>query len=78
MTDDRIHASGLWRRFLDFGVESPATVACTPGSGDKAMASNAHLRNAWTRWDSQLPPIPADAMVYKLFSEEHLPQSSYG
>jgi arylsulfatase A-like enzyme len=38
----------------------------------------AELMAAWDRWDRQLPPIPADAQVFKLYSEEHMPQSTYG
>jgi arylsulfatase A-like enzyme len=36
------------------------------------------LKSAWKNWDSSLPPIPEDAQVYKLYTHEHMPQSTYG
>lgn len=38
----------------------------------------AELKAAWQAWDAQLPPIPEDAKVFKLYTEEHMPQSTYG
>jgi arylsulfatase A-like enzyme len=36
------------------------------------------LKDAWQAWDRTMPPIPEDAQVYKLYTQEHMPQSTYG
>ena len=36
------------------------------------------LKAAWQVWNASLPPIPEDAQVYKLYTHEQMPQSTYG
>jgi arylsulfatase A-like enzyme len=36
------------------------------------------LKTAWQAWDASMAPIPEDAQVYKLYTQEHMPQSTYG
>lgn len=36
------------------------------------------LKAAWDAWNASLPPIPDDASVFKLYTQEHMPQSTYG
>lgn len=36
------------------------------------------LKSAWQTWNASLPPIPEDAQVYKLYTQNHMPQSTYG
>jgi arylsulfatase A-like enzyme len=36
------------------------------------------LRAAWSAWNAGMPPIAPDAQVYKLYSHDDMPQSTYG
>jgi arylsulfatase A-like enzyme len=36
------------------------------------------LKAAWERWDRELPPIPQDARVHKLYSHEEMAIPTYG
>jgi arylsulfatase A-like enzyme len=36
------------------------------------------LRAAWLNWEGGVPPIAPDAQVFKLYSDEDMPRSTYG
>jgi len=36
------------------------------------------LKTAWLEWAQGVPPIASDAQVFKLYSHEDMPQSTYG
>ena len=80
--DQRALVRGAWKYLqiegVDYLFDIEADARERANLRDRRPEKLQELKAAWHTWDSAMPRIPSDAKVFKLYTSEDMPQSTYG